>query len=119
MMIANVAAAIFRAYFERGADIADAQVLAEGGNVLHVEFVEGDAERLPYDAARFDGVVDLVQPDPLDQLVHLSHLIGQDPRLVQPGGGRGASSGSDAVSRAFARTARGSSRSSRGPRSRR
>jgi rhamnose utilization protein RhaD (predicted bifunctional aldolase and dehydrogenase)/NAD(P)-dependent dehydrogenase (short-subunit alcohol dehydrogenase family) len=25
--------------------------------------------------------------DPLDQLVHLSHLIGQDPRLVQPGGG--------------------------------
>ena len=25
--------------------------------------------------------------DPLDQLVHLSRLIGQDPRLVQPGGG--------------------------------
>jgi rhamnose utilization protein RhaD (predicted bifunctional aldolase and dehydrogenase)/NAD(P)-dependent dehydrogenase (short-subunit alcohol dehydrogenase family) len=25
--------------------------------------------------------------DPLDQLVRLSHLIGQDPRLVQPGGG--------------------------------
>jgi rhamnose utilization protein RhaD (predicted bifunctional aldolase and dehydrogenase)/NAD(P)-dependent dehydrogenase (short-subunit alcohol dehydrogenase family) len=25
--------------------------------------------------------------DPLDQLVHLSHLIGQDRRLVQPGGG--------------------------------
>ena len=25
--------------------------------------------------------------DPLDQLVQLSHLIGQDPRLVQPGGG--------------------------------
>ena len=25
--------------------------------------------------------------DPLDQLVHLSHQIGQDPRLVQPGGG--------------------------------
>ena len=25
--------------------------------------------------------------DPLDQLVHLSHLMGQDPRLVQPGGG--------------------------------
>src|SRR3954463_12112935 len=25
--------------------------------------------------------------DPLDQLVHLSHLIGQDTRLVQPGGG--------------------------------
>ncbi|HEX5575961.1 MAG TPA: SDR family oxidoreductase [Gemmatimonadales bacterium] len=28
-----------------------------------------------------------VGTDPLDQLVHLSHLIGQDPRLVQPGGG--------------------------------
>lgn len=25
--------------------------------------------------------------DPLDELVDLSHLIGQDPRLVQPGGG--------------------------------
>jgi rhamnose utilization protein RhaD (predicted bifunctional aldolase and dehydrogenase)/NAD(P)-dependent dehydrogenase (short-subunit alcohol dehydrogenase family) len=25
--------------------------------------------------------------DPLDRLLHLSHLIGQDPRLVQPGGG--------------------------------
>jgi rhamnose utilization protein RhaD (predicted bifunctional aldolase and dehydrogenase)/NAD(P)-dependent dehydrogenase (short-subunit alcohol dehydrogenase family) len=25
--------------------------------------------------------------DPLDQLIQLSHLIGQDPRLVQPGGG--------------------------------
>jgi rhamnose utilization protein RhaD (predicted bifunctional aldolase and dehydrogenase)/NAD(P)-dependent dehydrogenase (short-subunit alcohol dehydrogenase family) len=25
--------------------------------------------------------------DPLDQLVHLSHLMGQDSRLVQPGGG--------------------------------
>jgi rhamnose utilization protein RhaD (predicted bifunctional aldolase and dehydrogenase)/NAD(P)-dependent dehydrogenase (short-subunit alcohol dehydrogenase family) len=25
--------------------------------------------------------------DPLDQLVHLSHLVGRDPRLVQPGGG--------------------------------
>ena len=25
--------------------------------------------------------------DPLDQLVHLSHLMGQDVRLVQPGGG--------------------------------
>jgi rhamnose utilization protein RhaD (predicted bifunctional aldolase and dehydrogenase)/NAD(P)-dependent dehydrogenase (short-subunit alcohol dehydrogenase family) len=25
--------------------------------------------------------------DPLDHLVHLSHLIGNDPRLVQPGGG--------------------------------
>jgi rhamnose utilization protein RhaD (predicted bifunctional aldolase and dehydrogenase)/NAD(P)-dependent dehydrogenase (short-subunit alcohol dehydrogenase family) len=25
--------------------------------------------------------------NPLDQLVHLSHLIGNDPRLVQPGGG--------------------------------
>jgi rhamnose utilization protein RhaD (predicted bifunctional aldolase and dehydrogenase)/NAD(P)-dependent dehydrogenase (short-subunit alcohol dehydrogenase family) len=25
--------------------------------------------------------------EPLDHLLHLSHLIGQDPRLVQPGGG--------------------------------
>ena len=30
---------------------------------------------------------DKVGTDPLDQLVHLSHLIGQDTRLVQPGGG--------------------------------
>ncbi|HEX2248990.1 MAG TPA: SDR family oxidoreductase [Gemmatimonadales bacterium] len=30
---------------------------------------------------------DHVGSDPLDQLVHLSHLIGGDPRLVQPGGG--------------------------------
>jgi rhamnose utilization protein RhaD (predicted bifunctional aldolase and dehydrogenase)/NAD(P)-dependent dehydrogenase (short-subunit alcohol dehydrogenase family) len=28
-----------------------------------------------------------VGADPLDRLVHLSHLLGQDPRLVQPGGG--------------------------------
>ena len=28
-----------------------------------------------------------VGSDPLDQLVHLSHLMGQDTRLVQPGGG--------------------------------
>jgi rhamnose utilization protein RhaD (predicted bifunctional aldolase and dehydrogenase)/NAD(P)-dependent dehydrogenase (short-subunit alcohol dehydrogenase family) len=28
-----------------------------------------------------------VATDPLDQLVHLSNLIGQDTRLVQPGGG--------------------------------
>src|SRR3954468_9618497 len=28
-----------------------------------------------------------VGPDPLDQLIHLSHLIGHDLRLVQPGGG--------------------------------
>jgi rhamnose utilization protein RhaD (predicted bifunctional aldolase and dehydrogenase)/NAD(P)-dependent dehydrogenase (short-subunit alcohol dehydrogenase family) len=28
-----------------------------------------------------------VGADPLDRLVHLSHLIGQDTRLVQPGGG--------------------------------
>ncbi|MEO7987049.1 MAG: class II aldolase/adducin family protein, partial [Gemmatimonadales bacterium] len=26
-------------------------------------------------------------PDPLDSLVHLSHLLGADTRLVQPGGG--------------------------------
>ena len=30
---------------------------------------------------------DNVSADPLDQLVHLSHLMGQDTRLVQPGGG--------------------------------
>ena len=30
---------------------------------------------------------DKVGSDPLDQLVHLSHLMGQDTRLVQPGGG--------------------------------
>jgi rhamnulose-1-phosphate aldolase/alcohol dehydrogenase len=28
-----------------------------------------------------------VEHDPLDGLVHLSHLLGNDPRLVQPGGG--------------------------------
>src|SRR5215218_2997742 len=28
-----------------------------------------------------------VGPDPLDNVVHLSHLMGQDARLVQPGGG--------------------------------
>src|ERR1700737_492478 len=30
---------------------------------------------------------DKIGADALDQLVHLSHLIGQDTRLVQPGGG--------------------------------
>jgi rhamnose utilization protein RhaD (predicted bifunctional aldolase and dehydrogenase)/NAD(P)-dependent dehydrogenase (short-subunit alcohol dehydrogenase family) len=30
---------------------------------------------------------DILGADPLDQLVHLSHLMGQDTRLVQPGGG--------------------------------
>ena len=30
---------------------------------------------------------DNVGAEPLDQLVHLSHLMGQDTRLVQPGGG--------------------------------
>src|SRR3954462_12187773 len=29
----------------------------------------------------------LAAGDPIDRLVQLSHLIGQDPRLVQPGGG--------------------------------
>jgi rhamnose utilization protein RhaD (predicted bifunctional aldolase and dehydrogenase)/NAD(P)-dependent dehydrogenase (short-subunit alcohol dehydrogenase family) len=33
------------------------------------------------------GAADKVGADPLDQLIHLSHLIGQDTRLVQPGGG--------------------------------
>ena len=27
------------------------------------------------------------QSDPLDSLVHLSNLLGREPRLVQPGGG--------------------------------
>jgi len=30
---------------------------------------------------------DAVGPDPLDRLIHLSHLMGKDSRLVQPGGG--------------------------------
>src|SRR3954465_6635607 len=30
---------------------------------------------------------DRVGADPLDRLIHLSHLMGQDLRLVQPGGG--------------------------------
>jgi rhamnose utilization protein RhaD (predicted bifunctional aldolase and dehydrogenase) len=30
---------------------------------------------------------DKVGPDPLDRLIHLSHLMGHDTRLVQPGGG--------------------------------
>jgi rhamnose utilization protein RhaD (predicted bifunctional aldolase and dehydrogenase)/NAD(P)-dependent dehydrogenase (short-subunit alcohol dehydrogenase family) len=29
----------------------------------------------------------MTTPDPLDSLVHLSHLLGQQTRLVQPGGG--------------------------------
>jgi rhamnose utilization protein RhaD (predicted bifunctional aldolase and dehydrogenase)/NAD(P)-dependent dehydrogenase (short-subunit alcohol dehydrogenase family) len=36
---------------------------------------------------RAAGTWDRVGSDPLDRLVHLSHLIGADPRLVQPGGG--------------------------------
>jgi rhamnose utilization protein RhaD (predicted bifunctional aldolase and dehydrogenase)/NAD(P)-dependent dehydrogenase (short-subunit alcohol dehydrogenase family) len=35
--------------------------------------------------------------DPLDQLVHLSHLIGQDTRLVQPGGGNTSIKESDTL----------------------
>ncbi len=38
-------------------------------------------------SSRPTGNWDRTGADPLDQLVHLSHLIGQDPRLVQPGGG--------------------------------
>src|SRR3954466_7934208 len=38
-------------------------------------------------AARNAGQWDRVGGDPLDLLVHLSHLMGQDLRLVQPGGG--------------------------------
>src|SRR5580765_1153346 len=38
-------------------------------------------------SARRAGNWDRVGSDPLDRLVHLSHLMGQDPRLVQPGGG--------------------------------
>jgi len=30
---------------------------------------------------------DILAVDPLDQLIHLSHLMGEDTRLVQPGGG--------------------------------
>jgi rhamnose utilization protein RhaD (predicted bifunctional aldolase and dehydrogenase)/NAD(P)-dependent dehydrogenase (short-subunit alcohol dehydrogenase family) len=29
----------------------------------------------------------MTPPEPLDALIHLSHLLGEDPRLVQPGGG--------------------------------
>jgi rhamnose utilization protein RhaD (predicted bifunctional aldolase and dehydrogenase)/NAD(P)-dependent dehydrogenase (short-subunit alcohol dehydrogenase family) len=38
-------------------------------------------------STRRDAEWDRVGPDPLDRLVHLSHLIGNDTRLVQPGGG--------------------------------
>src|SRR5712672_1699104 len=38
-------------------------------------------------SSRRAGNWDRVGPDPLDRLVHLSHLMGQDTRLVQPGGG--------------------------------
>ena len=38
-------------------------------------------------SARRAGNWDRVGADPLDRLVHLSHLMGQDTRLVQPGGG--------------------------------
>src|SRR5215203_4655035 len=38
-------------------------------------------------ASRTSDGWDRAGADPLDQLVHLSHLLGQDPRLVQPGGG--------------------------------
>jgi transcription antitermination factor NusG len=36
---------------------------------------------------RHAGTWDHLGSDPFDRLVHLSHLIGADPRLVQPGGG--------------------------------
>jgi rhamnose utilization protein RhaD (predicted bifunctional aldolase and dehydrogenase) len=35
--------------------------------------------------------------DPLDQLVHLSHLIGRDLRLVQPGGGNTSTKDGDTL----------------------
>ena len=38
-------------------------------------------------SSKRDGSWRTVGADPLDQLVHLSHLMGQDTRLVQPGGG--------------------------------
>ena len=38
-------------------------------------------------SARRAGNWERIGADTLDQLVHLSHLIGQDTRLVQPGGG--------------------------------
>lgn len=40
---------------------------------------------------------DKVGPDPLDQLVHLSHLMGQDTRLVQPGGGNTSTKDGDTL----------------------
>ena len=36
-------------------------------------------------------------PDPLDQLIHLSHLIGHDTRLVQPGGGNTSTKDGDTL----------------------
>src|SRR5687767_2511709 len=38
-----------------------------------------------------------VGSDPLDQLVHLSHLMGQDSRLVQPGGGNASTKVGDTL----------------------
>jgi rhamnose utilization protein RhaD (predicted bifunctional aldolase and dehydrogenase)/NAD(P)-dependent dehydrogenase (short-subunit alcohol dehydrogenase family) len=38
-----------------------------------------------------------VGPDPLEQLIHLSHLIGRDTRLVQPGGGNTSSKQGDTL----------------------
>src|SRR5687767_5080125 len=40
---------------------------------------------------------DTVGPDPLDQLIHLSHLMGQDTRLVQPGGGNTSTKDGDTL----------------------
>ncbi len=44
---------------------------------------------------RATGTWDRVGSDPLDRLVHFSHLIGADPRLVQPGGGNTSSKEGD------------------------
>ena len=44
---------------------------------------------------RATGTWDRVGSDLLDRLVHLSHLIGADPRLVQPGGGNTSSKEGD------------------------
>jgi rhamnose utilization protein RhaD (predicted bifunctional aldolase and dehydrogenase)/NAD(P)-dependent dehydrogenase (short-subunit alcohol dehydrogenase family) len=40
---------------------------------------------------------DIAGADPLDQLVHLSHLMGRDTRLVQPGGGNTSTKVGDAL----------------------
>jgi rhamnose utilization protein RhaD (predicted bifunctional aldolase and dehydrogenase)/NAD(P)-dependent dehydrogenase (short-subunit alcohol dehydrogenase family) len=40
---------------------------------------------------------DRIGPDPLERLIHLSHLIGHAPRLVQPGGGNTSAKEGDSL----------------------